>query len=75
MRDSVRTATVLGGIGLLCGGCVSLAYVLLTVAAASLGIWFWGLVALVPLLPLGAAALYFRVLRSPDRCDVPQADG
>lgn len=60
MKDSTRTALILGGAGAFCGGCVSLLYLGLTAAAGALGLLFWGLVGLVPAAGLAVAVLYVR---------------
>lgn len=60
MKETTRSALLLGGAGAFCGGCVSLLYLGLTAAAGALGLWFWGLVGLVPAAGIAAAVLYVR---------------
>lgn len=64
MRDSVRDALALGGVGALCGGCVSLLYVLFSAAVAAIGIWFWGLLGLAVVGGVLGAAAYLRRRRA-----------
>lgn len=64
MRDSVRDALALGGAGALCGGCVSLLYVLFSAALAAIGVWFWGLLGLAVVGGVLGAAAYLRRRRS-----------
>lgn len=76
MKDTTRTALVLGGAGGLCGGCISLAYIALTAAAGTLGFWFWGLVAGVPaaVVLVALVALRRRNFRAAEACEV-EPDG
>lgn len=72
MQDSTRTAVLLGGLGALCGGCVSLASVLLGSLAATFGVaWFFGLVVGIPAGVIVAVALYLRLGRRDEACEVP----